>query len=627
MINLSDKQQQIVDYTEGALLVIAGPGSGKTRALMERIKNLHRFMNGEGRILVLASTNIALDELRLRLKNDVEMTGSFGDVKVSSIHSFCLDMLIRYGLHVGIPWDVSLIANDDDRKAILRESLLNEPLFEEIKLNPTQSNVIISDYLSKISERKRKLTPPEKSNDNDLFFGIYRKYNDLLAAHNAIDYDDILFFSYLILTENQNTVRMFTNMYRYIIIDEAQDLNLAQYWVIKAICADGYKNIMMMGDEKQSINAVNSSSSEYMIDFFVKDFNPTIYTLDENFRSSKNIIQYTNELTDRYEDLSRYVYEGELNIKSFKDEHDEACSVCKTIQHLRTNGHKDIEGNLTYDKIAVIARNKYVLSNVESEFSKKSIPFYYKKTRSDTIFETDYMKAFDYILRLIVNPHDLFHTKLLCKLINKKIIKPNDDQNMDKMLEQLLSGTDFAWLSQAIQGIKPESTLNLEKVVKSLRVNMPRTICDDENYLLQNDIDMGEKYWLRFAKKNKRKEISLAALRNAIAWEYTQKIDVSKGVALLTTDVFDGLEFEVVFVIGLSEGTFPDYRAVKSGGDALNQEKNNMYVAVTRAKRICYLSYPEKKKMPWGGELIQKPSRFIASRLLRGNKEIVQAYQ
>ena len=146
-----------------------------------------------------------------------------------------------------------------------------------------------------------------------------------------------------------------------------------------------------------------------------------------------------------------------------------------------------------------------------------------------------------------------------------------------------------------------------------MKNSMPDSLSDDDRYMLEKDIDEWSSHWRRFKARVPGENRTLVSFRNAIALGKTQDLDADSGVALLTAHMSKGLEFEVVFVIGLAEGTFPDYRAVNKGGDAIEQEKNNMYIAATRAKRLCYLSYPQIKKMPWGDDRFQQPSRFIAS--------------
>jgi len=609
-MNLSPKQQAIVDHIDGALLVKAGPGSGKTRVLIERIKHLLSIKK-RGKVLALTFSNMSAEEMRSRLERDPDVGDSVERVSVSTIHSFCLDFLQSRGYLVGLRPDVSLFENEADRMAILRNLMLSEPEYASILKRHEKPNNFLSSCLSLISEQKRRLILPEASTESEPFPSIYRKYNDALTFQNAMDFDDILFYSYRLFAENLDVVKLYNAVYHYVCIDEAQDLNEAQYRVIQALCGNDFSNVMMVGDENQSIYAFNGSSSKYMTTYFARDFSPTLYALDENFRSAKQIIEYANSLTGSSEDISRYYYEGELKITAFQNETEEAQSIRYAIDHLITNGHRDIEGEMTYDRIAVIARNKYVFACVESELVLANIPFYHKQSQSGIACESEYLKAFDLVLRLILNPMDLYHKQLLCKLVGHNTTNTFNNESTDTVLKQLLAESDFSWLSEAIQGITSEGTVNFDSVLQSLRRNIPNTLAEDDKYMLEKDIDEWGNHWRRFKSRVPSENRSLVSFRNAIALGKTQDLDADFGVTLLTAHMSKGLEFEVVFVIGLTEGTFPDYRAVKSGGGAITQEKNNMYVAATRAKRLCYMSYPLIKKMPWGDEKRQQPSRFI----------------
>ncbi|MDR2460006.1 MAG: ATP-dependent helicase [Deltaproteobacteria bacterium] len=610
MIQLSIEQKQIVEHIDGALLVKAGPGSGKTRVLTERVKML-LTKKKRGKVLALTFSNMAADEMRLRLEMDTELSDSLKRAHVSTIHSFCLDLVQSRGYLIGLRPEVSLLEKEDDRRGLLRDLFINEPTLLEISNNQKKSNDFISECLATISEQKRKLISPQDSDIEEPFPSIYKKYNDLLAAQNSMDYDDILFFTYRILMENFNLAQLYTTEYRYICIDEAQDLNKAQYRVIQALCRNTFNNIMMVGDDYQSIYAFIGSSSKYMTDFFVQDFSPTIYTLDENFRSAENIMQFANTLVGITNDISHYHYKGYLEINGFENEIEEAKDIISKIRYLIHNKQDEIEGELTYDKIAIIARNKYVFSNIESELQGARIPFYYRKNTSGIFFETDFMKAFDFILRLIINPFDLYHKRLLCKLTGKKTIEPKINENILETINDLLSNSAFEWLSECIKGIEPETKLNFDNVINILNDYIPNSLPDDDRYLLQQDIFELATHWKHYKHRVPSENRTLVSFRHAIALGKTQKNETNEGVALLTAHMSKGLEFEVVFIIGLSDGTFPDYRAIRSGEEAIVQEKNNLYVAVTRAKRQCYLSYPKFKQMPWGDCKWQEPSRFI----------------
>jgi DNA helicase-2/ATP-dependent DNA helicase PcrA len=201
---------------------------------------------------------------------------------------------------------------------------------------------------------------------------------------------------------------------------------------------------------------------------------------------------------------------------------------------------------------------------------------------------------------------------MLCKLASKEMQDFENCNDKNKLIEQLLLHSKYSWVNTALSIISTEDQFNFDKVLDSLKSSMPSQLLDDERYLLEKDIDEWKKHWNKYKSHVAGENRSLVSFRNAVSLGKTQNIETDSGVALLTAHMSKGLEFEVVFVIGLSEGTFPDYRAVNNGGEAMIEEKNNMYVAATRAKRLCYLSYPGIKRMPWGDKQ-QFPSRFIAN--------------
>ena len=606
-MKLSKKQTAIVEHIDGPLLVKAGPGSGKTRVLTARIKRLLSIKK-RGKILALTFSNMAAEEMRTRLESDSEIGEAIDRVTIGTMHSFCLDMIQSRGYLVGLRMDASLFESENDRLSILRDVFTSEPRLKAILGQRQQPEKFLSECLSIISEQKRFFIAPESCEHEEPFPEIYQKYQEVLLNQNAMDFDDILFFAYRILAENPDVAKLYNSVYHYICVDESQDLNSAQYHFIRALCGSDFRNIMMVGDENQSIYAFNGSNSKYMSELFVRDFSPTVYPLEENFRSAKQIIQFANRLVGNNEDVTKYVYEGEVSADAFANEKEEAHAVCEKIKILIKNGHKDIENPLNLDDFAVIARNKYIFSEIENELTEKHIPFYYKKTQSGISFESDYMEAFDLVIRLIMNPMDLYHKQILCKMavnISSCTISNSKD------IEQMISQSKYAWLNSALPYIIPENTFNFGKALDVLKERTPGELSDEDRYLLEKDIAEWRKHWSKYKSRVASENRTLSSFRNAISLGKTQDITADSGVALLTAHMSKGLEFEVVFIIGLSEGTFPDYRAIRSGGEAMEQEKNNMYVAVTRAKRLCYLSYPQIKRMPWGDYKRQSPSIYL----------------
>lgn len=603
-LNLSDNQRQIVEFTDGAILVKAGPGSGKTRVLIERVKYLLRKKR-RCKILALTFSNLAAEEMKMRLEEDRDIEEYIENVTVGTIHSFALDLVQQRGNLIGLREGVTLFEDNTDRQRMLREIFCRDKELLNILRKQEKPDKFINECLSMIAEQKKKFVLPDMYGGNENFQRIYKAYNDFLLEQNAIDFDDILMYAYKILTENPSVQKIYASLYKYVFVDESQDLNYAQYELIKALCGNNIKNIMFVGDANQSIYGFNGSDSELMTVNFVEDFQPSIFELNANFRSSKRIVEYANRL-ENTESMSNCYYEGELRAYECADENKEAEFVIDHIQTLIQNGHPDIEKKPEYDDFAIIARSRYAMISIEKKLEELGIPFYYKKTVNGIEVESDYMKIFDLVLRIWSNKSDLFHLKELLGLLNKDL-----KDYAQKDLKMILQGSVYEYILDAMEFVDDDK-FDFDKVLDILLKSIERDgFSEDEKYIIHRDIEQWSRHWKKYKSLIPSENRTLLSFRNSISLGKTQDVTSDKGVALLTAHMSKGLQFEVVFVVGLCEGTFPDYRAVAGDKKAMEQEKNNMFVAATRAKRICYFSYPKIKTMPWGDKKFQKPSRFL----------------
>ena len=605
-MQLSQKQLQIVNHKDGALLVEAGPGSGKTRVLIERIKRL-LSSSKRGRVLALTFSNLAADEMKDRLSEDRAFEDHLDRVNAGTIHSFCLDLVQSRGNLLGLDSDIVLFESENDRKTVLKDVFLENQQLKDFLAQQQDKNQIMQRILQLITEQKKNFILPEDCSINAPFPLIYSEYNRKLIDQNAMDFDDILFFAYRILTENPNVVSVYNSLYRYICIDEAQDLNFAQYQVIRALCGESFNNVMMVGDANQSIYGFNGSNSDFMTKFFVEDFSPVIYKLNENYRSAKRIVEFANRL-EHYDSVTNYVYDGELLATKLADEVSEAKFVADKIEALMLNGHPDVEGQLSVDRMAVIARNKYVFSHLEKELSDRDVPFSFKKNSTGIENESDFMKVFELAIRILINKKDYIHLKQLKNVVGFSN-GISDNNSGISILREVLTQTNYESMLPALEVLNKE-VLNFSTALNCLE-NILSSFDDDERYLVSMDIQQWRNHWSKFCMLVPKENRTLTSFRNQISLGKTRELEANNGIALLTAHMSKGLQFDVVFIIGLSEGTFPDYRAVKAGGSQLSQEMNNMYVAVTRAKRLCYMTYPAKKQMPWGDVKIQSASRYI----------------
>lgn len=200
-LNLSEKQQEIVDFTDGALLVKAGPGSGKTRVLIERIKKLLHTKK-RSKILALTFSNLAAEEMKQRLEEDKDVEELMDNVTVGTIHSFALDLVQRRGNLVGLDEGLTIFENTADRVKLLRDVFINDSEFSKILRQKDKPEKFLNECLDLIAEQKKKFISPEMCDEESVFSRLYQEYNQYLLQQNAMDFDDILFYAYRILMEN-----------------------------------------------------------------------------------------------------------------------------------------------------------------------------------------------------------------------------------------------------------------------------------------------------------------------------------------------------------------------------------------------------------------------------------------
>ncbi|MCZ8286649.1 MAG: ATP-dependent helicase, partial [Bacteroidia bacterium] len=363
---------------------------------------------------------------------------------------------------------------------------------------------------------------------------------------------------------------LYRRSYEFICIDEAQDLNNAQYQLLKIITGSEHRNVMMVGDPNQSIFAFNGSSSDFMTKNFVEDFSPTIVELKENYRSSKAVLNAAEKIIPNASNIQNTIIDGVFEIYGASDEVDEAQWITsKIVALINTQNVEDIEGPITYEKIAVLARNKYVFASLEKYFKAECIDFYYKITPGSIRFESNVMRIFDMALRIKLNAQDILHLNRLRELLNV----PKGTSLVDLLSENLITNLQQEFL-EAVISLNEEGDnfkQTLEKLCESVKINS-EIDDDNEKNMILNDINEILIHWHNYSKKTDNK--SLTNFKNSMALGQTHPMSQPKGVTLSTVHTMKGQEYDIVFVIGLDDDTFPDYRAVKKGGMEMIQEKN-----------------------------------------------------
>lgn len=599
IIKLSPKQQESVNHVEGAILVRAGAGSGKTRVLTERIKKL--LPTTKRKILAITFTNKAGEEMEERLQGISEIKKR---LFIGTFHGFCQQIIENNRNLLGFQEMPHIFEDESDRLRLVEEAIeLTPSYYEEYRkqenLKPKRD--FCYRALGFISKIKRDICGNIEE-INKLFEDknialFYNSYQDILQSQNAIDFDDLILLAYQLFFDNPSVAGLYRRSYEYICVDEAQDLNNAQYQLLLALTNGTHKNIMLVGDPNQSIFAFTGSSAEFMSDNFVKDFNPKIIELTENYRSSIRVVEAAKKIMPEANHVTNAFLEGDFEIYAAKDEEDEANWVFRKMESLiKEKKRDDIEGDITYEKMTVLARTKYVFKQLEKLFNQHNIPYYYKITPGAIKFETKTMKLFDLALRVKLNAYDKLHLSQLVSLakVDKKVANLKDlilevkEKKSRKILE-------------LVDSLKKDGS-NFQKLFSKFKEWLKKEIVKDDNgrKMLMDEIDEVCKHWFHYAKKTDNK--SLHSFKSSMALGQTHSLAQRNGVALSTIHTMKGQQNEIIFVVGMDEGTFPYYKAIRKGegGIEMVQERNNAYVAFTRAKRLLYVSWPQKREMPWG---------------------------
>ncbi len=628
---LSDEQQHIVDeWTQngGAMIVNASAGSGKTRVLTECVRKLLDESPKEKFGVLCMTFNVkAAEEMQERLNHKERAL-------VSNFHSFALQIIRSYKHELGYTEMPHVIENPNDQKAILREVFRENPELSAliIQMDKKAQEKQITTSHNRIIKAKKKLFFYDEntfeyelqniSENNQKWAFMLKDYNDRLCSQNLIDYDDMLLLAWRILSEKPHVARIYQRLYKYVLIDEGQDLTYAQYELIKAFCGDKIKNILMVGDRNQSINGFAGADKKYMFEYFKNEFNVVEKQITENYRSSKKVLEAANLIIEGKHSINgNQHFEGKVQPMEFDNERQEAEWIVNKIHETLTWEKEEFEGKVTLEKIAILARNRYVfneLKNVLNEDEALKNNYFFKQGTYTLSPESDFMKTFDLGTRIVTNPNGKVYLKSLYKLL--KIKKQNLPSNG-------ITKTGLEILKDLKKHINENS--NIGTSTYDVLLNSWESLDDDIKHftnILQDlkiytenlnekeranailDIEEWQQAWKKYIRNSSAKHKTLADFKRFAALGYT-KANKEKGLTLATIHTTKGLGYDIVFLIGVCDGTLPDYRAKTS--QAIQEERNNAYVAVTRAKRHLYITYPKSKMMPWGDIKAQNKSRFV----------------
>ena len=607
--NLNKEQIEAVKTIDGPVLVMAGAGSGKTKVLTTRIAYLIEEGIPSYNILAITFTNKAAAEMRDRVSNLIGDVSSF----IGTFHSLGVRIIRENHDVLGLPSNFTIIDSDDTNTII--KKLLKEMNLDSKQYSPSYVRNRISFIKNQMltdSELDRLFnTPMDK-----IVVEVYHRYNNKLKTSASVDFDDLLLLPVNLFKEHKDILEHYQDKYKYILIDEYQDTNPVQY-KLSVMLSNKYKNIFVVGDMNQSIYAFRQADFRN-ISNFEKDFKGAkVIKLEHNYRSTNNILSAANEVikhnTER-KDLKLFSDNGDgVKIKYMRayDEKHEIVLVIDEIKHLLSEGYKNTD-------IAILYRTNAQSRAIEEIFLAKGIP--YKVFGSYYFYNRKEIKDLISYLRLIYNPHDEISLR---RVINSPkrgigdgaiaIIEERAKQQNISMFDALDSKKELEFKSIVEELIKKSDSVSLTELIEEV-LELSGMKKELENSKAIEDETRLE-YLMEFKSITASfEERTGSANLGDFLEEVSLIADISNHkedgdtVTLMTLHSAKGLEFPVVFLVGMEEGIFPHNMSLMENN--LEEERRLCYVGITRAKERLYITNA-KRRMLYGKDNMNMPSRFI----------------
>lgn len=608
--NLNKEQIEAVKTIDGPVLVMAGAGSGKTKVLTTRIAYLIEEGIPSYNILAITFTNKAAAEMRDRVSNLIGDVSSF----IGTFHSLGVRIIRENHDILGLPNNFTIIDSDDTNtiiKKILKEMNLDSkqysPSYVRNRISFIKNQMLTDGELDRLFN-----TPMDK-----VVVEIYHRYNNKLKTSASVDFDDLLLLPVNLFKERKDILEYYQDKYRYILIDEYQDTNPVQY-KLSVMLSNKYKNIFVVGDMNQSIYAFRQADFRN-ISNFEKDFKGAkVIKLEHNYRSTNNILSAANEVikhnTER-KDLKLFSDNGDgVKIKYMRayDEKHEIALVIDEIKHLLSEGYKN-------EDIAILYRTNAQSRAIEDVFLAKGIP--YKVFGSYYFYNRKEIKDLISYLRLIYNPHDEISLRRVINTPKRGIgeiaiaaIEERAKQQNISMFEALETRKELEFKEIIEDLIKRSESLSLTELIDEVleRSGMKKEL--ESSKTLEDEIRLENLMEVKSITASFEERTGSANLGDFLE-EVSLIADISNHtedgdvVTLMTLHSAKGLEFPVVFLVGMEEGLFPHNMSLMENN--LEEERRLCYVGITRAKERLYLTNA-KRRMLYGKENMNIPSRFIS---------------
>jgi DNA helicase-2/ATP-dependent DNA helicase PcrA len=567
---LNEQQKQAVTYTGGPLLVLAGAGSGKTKVLTNRVAYfIDQHLIKPENALLLTFTNKAANEMKERIsaitKGNTPTTGTF--------HSFCAKVLRIDGRHIGIPVNFIIYDEQDQKDAV-------KQILEEADISTDQYNP--ASILNGISEAKNQMLSPEEYKGfvrgewQEVVAKVYPEYEKMLKEIGALDFDDLLIKTVQLFKETPEVLAKWQKTLTHIFVDEWQDTNKIQYTLTKLLVGKG-KNITAVGDASQSIYSWRGADFRN-INYLIRDYpDIKVVNLEQNYRSTQNILDAANLVISKnttHPILKLWTEKAagaKIKLYAARNGFDEADFVVDQI-----NGQLNQKNQ--YSDFAVLYRTNAQSRVLEEAFLHAGIP--YMLVGGVRFYDRKEIKDVVSYIKYLVNPKDSVSRKRIEKIGLRRFEKLKEMGSIEGLttldiLDAVIQKTDYLALFQK------ESEENLARLENLKELRSVATEFPNINDFLEN--------------------VALV--------EAGPRNQTKNAVTLMTLHAAKGLEFPVVFIVGMEEGLFPHSRSLMDTNQ-LEEERRLAYVGITRAKEMIYLTYASSR-LYFGERISNPPSRFI----------------
>lgn len=607
---LNEQQKEAVLHKNGPCLVIAGAGSGKTKVLTTRIAHLIEEGVSSWNILAITFTNKAAKEMRERLEVMVPNNDAF----VGTFHSFGLRIVRENYMHLGLERNFTILDSDDVLSIV--KKIMKDIGIEKEDCAPSyirnRISFIKNEMMSDAEIEQFFNSEPEK-----IAYQVYKEYLKVLRKNNSVDFDDLLSLPVQLFSKNQEILEHYQEKFRYILIDEYQDTNEVQYKLTKLL-GKGHNNIFVVGDPDQSIYQFRGANYKNILNFERDYKNAKVIPLEENYRSTKMILDAANSVIKNNKDRK------EKNLRSNKmlgakiqylrsyDEKHEITLCIEEIKKLVADGYKTCD-------MAIFYRTNGQARVVEEMFIKSNLP--YKVVGSYYFYQRKEIKDLISYLRLILNPHDEISLRRVINVPKRKI-GPSTIKNIEleanihgiSMFDAIQSGKELDFKNLILELTRDATSLSLTELIDLIleKTGMKKELENDSS--LESELrleNLMEFKSITASFEERTGSVNLGDFLEEISLiaDMSEHKEYEDAVTLMTIHSAKGLEFDVVFLIGMEESIFPHANSLLEQ-DGVEEERRLMYVGITRARELLYLTNA-KRRMLYGRESINPPSRFI----------------